>query len=261
MRCCLLALPLLVFAAPAGAQDAEFCANRPGLGTPACTMPAGQVMIELGLADWEHSVDAATVEDSLTFGDLLVRFGIDDRTEIEAGITGYGSIRTRSQLGGATTRTGGLGDAMLAVRRNVSGNGGPVAIEGFVTLPTGHSGIGAGDWGAGLLVPIDLDLPHGFELDLTPELDAAVNADGSGRHLAWGGVAGIGHAVGKELSAEAEIGVWRDGDPSGHSTDVRAALSLAWQAGKDWQVDIEGDAGLSAAAPRSALAVGLAHRF
>lgn len=257
----LIALPLLLMAAPAAAQDGDFCADRPGLGIPACTMPKGQVMVELGIAGWDHSADQAAVEDDLAYGDLLVRVGIDDWTELEAGFGGYGTVRTRDRLNGGLSRSHGLGDVSIAVRRSVSGPGGPVALHVYATLPTGADGIGAGDWGAGALLPINLNLPAGFQLDLMPEVDAAVNASGSGRHLAWGGVIGVVHTLGRNLSAEAEIGAWRDNDPAGHATDLRAALSLAWQAGKNWQVDLEGDAGLSAAAPRHSLLIGMARRF
>jgi Putative MetA-pathway of phenol degradation len=261
MRRLALALALLLFAEPAAAQGADFCADRPGLGTPACTMPPGQVMVELGLAGWDHSVDQAATEDDLTYGDALVRVGIDDRTELEGGFGGYGTVRSRDRLSGTVSHGRGLGDVTLAVRRSLSGPGGPVALHIFATLPTGSAGISAGDWGGGATLPSSASLPAGFELDLTPEIDAAVNASGKGRHLAWGGVVGLGHPLGSQLSVEAEIAAWRDNDPAGHATDARAALSLAWQAGKDWQIDLEGDAGLTAAAPRHALLIGMARRF
>lgn len=218
-------------------------------------------MVELGLAGWDHSADPVTVEDDASYGNVLVRVGIDDRTELEAGLGGYGIVRSRDRVSGIVARSHGQGDAVIALRRSLSGPGGPIAAQVFATLPTGADGIGAGDWGAGVMVPMEFKLPAGFEIDLTPEVDAAVNASGHGRHLAWGGVAGLAHGLGRRVTAEAELGAWRDQDPGGHETDLRAALSLAWQAGKDWQIDLEGDAGLSAAAPRHALMVGLARRF
>jgi hypothetical protein len=257
----LLIVPLLLAATPAAAQDDSLCVDRPGLGTPACTLPKGQVMAEAGLAEWDHLADPGTVEDDLAFGNLLVRVGLDDRTEIEAGLGGYATTRSRDRVTGSIGRSHGFGDVSIALRHNLTGPDGPVALHAYVTLPTGANAIGAGDWGAGVLVPIDLQLPSGFELDLTPELDAAVNSSGSGRYLAFGGVVGLGHGLGKRLSLEGELGVWRDDDPAGHATDARAAISLAWQAGRDWQIDLEGDAGLSAAAPRHALKVGFARRF
>ena len=261
MRWFLLGLFLASIASPALAQDADFCVDRPGLGTPACTIGPGQAMIELGLVTWDHTADPAAVGDDVTYGDLLMRVGLDSRTEIQFAVGGYVTARSRDRLSGSTTHANGLGDASIGLRRSLTGPGGPVALQAFVTLPTGRSGVGAGDWGVGILLPIGITLPAGFELDLTPEVDAAVNSSGTGRHLAWGGVAGITHAVAPRLSLAVELGAMRDNDPAGRATDVRSALSLAWQAGKDWQFDLQGDVGLTAAAPRHSLMLGLARRF
>ena len=261
MRCWLLILSLGFIASPALAQDSDFCVDRPGLGTPACTIGRGQVMLEVGLLGWDHLADSFGIEDDLSSGDVLMRVGIDDLTELRVGLGGYRSVRSRSLVSARVSRNAGFGDVMIGLQRSLSGPGGPIAVQGFVTVPVGHSGIGAGDWGAGLLVPMGIDLPAGFELDLTPELDAAVNSSGSGRHLAWGGVVGINHALGHKLAIAGELGAWRDNDPAGHSTGCRAALSLAWQAGPNLQIDLEGDLGLTSAAPDHSLMIGFARRF
>lgn len=261
MRCSLIVLPLALIASPAAAQEREFCADRPGLGTPACTMEPGRVMAELGVAAWDHSRSSASIEDHLTYGNLLVRIGLDQLTEIEVGVTGYNTVRSLDRSSGTIAQARGIGDTTIALRRSLSGPDGPIAVHGFVTLPTGANAISAGDWGASVLVPMGLKVGHGLELDLTPEIDAAVNASGTGRHLRWGGVVGLSHALVSNVTLEGEVGTWRDNDPAGHATDARAALSLAWQAGKSWQLDLEGDAGLTSAAPRRSLLVGLARRF
>lgn len=262
MRSAVLALlPCLLFASPAHAGERDFCADRPGLGTPACTVEPGRAMVELGLVGWDHSADPAQVEDDMTYSALLLRTGIDARTEIELGFSGYGTTRSRDRAGGVIARQHGGGDMTIALRRSLSGPDGPIAVHGFVTLPTGASGIGAGDWGAGVLVPTGFALPEGFGLNLTPEMDAAVNDSGTGRHLAWGGVVGLSHSIGPDLSLSAEVAAWRHQEPAGHYTDARTALSLAWQAGKDWQVDLEANAGLTVAAPDHSLLIGMARRF
>ena len=50
-RLAILAAALLASAAPAGAEGLrDFCPDRPGLGTPPCTMDPGHFDVELGLA-------------------------------------------------------------------------------------------------------------------------------------------------------------------------------------------------------------------
>ncbi len=267
MKRLLILAAFLATCAPALAQsdnalsDDALCVDRPGLGAPACVLPKGQAMAELGLLGWDHRADAASVADELAYGDLLLRYGLGSATEIELGIEALGTERVRDRASGTVERVSGVGDVTLALRHNLSGGDGPMAVHAYVTLPTGRDGIGAGDWGAGVLVPIELPLGAGFELGLTPEVDAAVNASGRGRHLAWGGVVGLGHDLTRSLSAEAEIAAWRDQDPEGHATDARAALSLAWRVAADWQLDAEVELGLTSAAPRHSVFFGLARRF
>jgi hypothetical protein len=252
-------LILFADAAPARAGDREFCADRPGLDTPPCTLSPGVVMAETGLAAFAHSASGGMIDDTLTFSDLLVRVGVAQSAEIEVGLTSFVRDRQRDASGVNTTR--GVGDMVLVVRRGIAGPNGPIALHAFVRLPTGKAGIGAGDWGAGLIVPMQFDLGHQFQLALSPEIDAAVNASGSGRHLQYGSAIGLSHPLSKTLGLTGELAAFRNEDPAGHETIAQAAASLAWQVSKQWQLDLEGDAGLSKAAPDYQVKLGFAHRF
>jgi hypothetical protein len=259
MQLCIAALAALLFSAPAHAEDREFCADRPGFDTPPCTLAPGSVMVETGLAAIAHTSGGGAIDDTLTFGDTLVRVGVAQSAEIEVGLTSYVRDRQRDASGVSTTR--GVGDMVVAVRRGIAGPNGPIALHAFVTLPTGKAGIGAGDWGAGLIVPMQFDLGHKFQASLSPELDAAVNAIGSGRHVRYGAVFGLSHPLSKAVGLTGEFIAFRNQEPTGHETEVQAAGSLAWQVSKDWQFDLEGDAGLSKAAPDYQVKLGFAHRF
>jgi hypothetical protein len=255
-------MAMLLVAAPALAEESrEFCANRPGLGTPACTLAPGSAMIEVGVGSWDHATSSDTIEDDATIGDALLRVGVTETAEVQLGLTGHVVQRTRDRVGGAIDRASGIGDATLAVRQSLSGPNGKIALEVFATLPMAKAPIGSGDWSGGLLLPADFVLPSGFEIDFTPELDLVVNASGAGRHLAWGGVVGLSHGLGKALTLTGELAAFRDDDPAGHSTDARVAGSLAWQVADRFQLDFEADAGLSSGAPDRSLAVGLAWQF
>lgn len=248
---------LVLCATPALAQDRDFCANRPGPGTPPCTLAPGSAMIETGVAEWDHSADASGTDDSETFGDLLLRVGVSPSAEVQFGLTSFTLDRMRDRATGVVTRTSGVGDAFLAVRRGLAGPNGPVAIEAFVSAPPGH----ASRWSAGVLVPASVNLPGDFQLALTPEADLAADAAGHGRHIAYGGVVGLSRNIAATVSLAGELAAFEDLDPGGHSLDARLAGSLAWQATPQLQIDFEADAGLSAGAPDTALMIGFAGRF
>jgi hypothetical protein len=256
-----LSATMALLPAAAHAEDRDFCANRPGLGTPACTLAPGKAMLEIGIGAWNHSSDATSIEDDVTLGDALLRVGVTETTEVQIEITGHLLQRTHDRASGAVDRESGIGDGTLAIRQSVTGPNGKVALEAFATAPLARSPIGAGQWSGGVMLPADFDLPGGFEIDFTPELDVAANVSGAGHHVAWGGVAGLSHGLGKQVTLTGEVAAFRDEDPAGHSTDARLAGSLAWQVSDKFQIDFEADAGLTAAAPARSLALGLAWQF
>jgi outer membrane putative beta-barrel porin/alpha-amylase len=259
----LAAMPLLLGATPARAQTLrDLCPDRPGLGTPPCIVDRGHVMIELGLGDWTLTRQGGDREDDLATGDLLMRYGLTSSLEVQLGWTAYTHVRTRS--GNLVTHSGGTGDVTVALLQNLhnpDGTGFSVALMPFATLPTGSNGIGAGDWAGGLRVPMSYQLSHAVTLDLTTEADAAVDADGSGRHFAYSAIFGLDTSVTDKIGATAELEVARDEDPGGHSTQLIAGLSADWTPHDNMQFDVGANIGLNRNAPDVEVYFGVARRF
>lgn len=257
-----LALPLLIAAIPAAAQDRDYCPARPGLGEPACTMAPGKVSLEIGAVSWEHSADPGTRTDTVTLADTLIRIGVTDSSEVSIGWTPFVSERTRDP-GGVSTARGGS-DVTIAFKQNLShpdGSGFAIAIEPHVVLPVAGMPGGAGDWSAGVVIPASVDLGHGLALQSTSEADAATDQDRHGRHFALGETIGLGVALTDKLSATGEVQWLRDWDPAGHSSQAYAGLALALSLSDDLQVDTGAVAGLSAASSDVQLYAGIARRF
>lgn len=252
---------LVLIAAPAMAEERDFCADRPGQATPPCTVEPGRAMVEVGIADWTHDRTAQTTNDMVALADLLIRTGIGETSEIQLGWAAYGFARDRDRASGAATHAGGTGDVTLALQKTLGKPGDPVAIRAYATLPTGGATLGAGDWGAGAMVPMAFDLSDAVEFDLTPEIDAAVDTDGNGRHLAFGTVAGFGFSLSDRWSMAVDAALFRDNDPAIHSTRATAGASLAWMAGKDTQLDMGAIAGLNRDTPDMELYLGVVRRF
>lgn len=94
-----------------------------------------------------------------------------------------------------------------------------------------------------------------------PEIDAAVDEDRSGRHVAYGSVAGLGFDLSDSLSGTIEASLMRDDDPAGHATEALAGLSFGWQPRDDMQFDIGVNAGLNGDSPDGEVYFGLVRRF
>jgi hypothetical protein len=249
----------------ADAQDLRpLCADRPGLDTPACTVDPGRVVVELGGADWTLNRSPSARIDTLIGGDLLARYGVTANLEVQGGWAAFGTVRTRDAVSGRITRNSGIGDVTVAARRNLSnpdGSGFSAALMPYATLPTGGTAIGAGDWSAGLIIPLSYGIDSRFSLALTPEIDAAVDGDRHGRHLAYGSVVGLGITLGGGVSTALELQVTEDEDPAEHTTAALAGLSFAWQPRGNLQFDAGAVAALNEDSPDVELYVGVARRF
>jgi hypothetical protein len=251
-------------AIPAAAEERDYCPARPGIGTPACTIAPGHVSVETALSDWTRDENSDHRSDTILIGETLVRLGVTDAIELQAGFTSFGHLRTRDKLSGTVERANRVGDALLGFKadlKNPDGSGLSAAVQPFVTLPVGRSPVGAGDWGVGLVVPITYDLSDAINLEATSEIDAAVNQDGNGRHLAFSETAGLTLALNKNVTATAELQALRDDNAYGATTQFLAGLSLACMVGKNMQIDAGANAGLNRNSPAMELYLGVARRF
>ena len=254
---------LLVVATPAAAAERDYCPTRPGLGTTACTISPGRVSVETALADWTLDQDQNTRTDTVLIGDTLVRVGLTDTIEAQLGWTPFGHVRERDQIGGID-RANRVGDAYLGMKANLlhpDGKGLSIGLAPFVTLPIGRNPVGAGDWGAGLVAHVSYDLNDTLNLQLSPEIDAAVDEDGHGRHVAVGSVVGLGIAISEAVAATLEVQATQDDDPQGATTQVLAAVSLAWMPNEDLQLDTGMNVGMNRVSPDVELYIGISRRF
>jgi len=256
----------LLIASPAMAEDKlrDLCAERPGLDTPACTVDPGHLQVEVGLGDWTLDKQPGSRTDTIIAGDISARYGVGESTELRLGWTAYGHARTRDRGTGAIDRASGIGDVTIGLKQNLSnpdGGGFSLALLPYATVPAGKTGIGAGDWGTGLLVPASYSLTERLTLEATPEIDAAVDGDGKGRHLAFGSAAGLGVKLSEQWSMSVE-GQWiRDRDPAGRSTQALAGAYVAWQPKGRLQLDAGAQAGLNRATPDMEVYFGISEKF
>jgi len=257
---------LCLFAAPSVAQaaDRDYCPDRPGISTPACTLSPGTWSVEVGLGDWTLDRDLTQRQDVLLLGDTLVRRGIADHAEVQVEWAALGLARTRDRVAGGTQHVTTVSDVTLALRRNLvspDGSGLSVALMPFVTLPVGREPVSAGDWSAGLRLPLSYEISDSLSLVTTAEIDAAVDEDGHGRHFAFDEVVGAAAKLDDSLTATTEYQITADRDPERHHVEHLAGLSLDWMANDDLQFDVGANAGLDRDAPDVEVYLGVSRRF
>jgi hypothetical protein len=253
-----LAILLLLAALPAQAEDlAPICADRPGKGTSACTVPRAHAQFEAGLYDGILDHPGGVSSEATALGALLFKYGISDSGDIELGFTSYQHLSTSAQ-----PDQSGVGDFTVRSKWNL-GSKGPLAvfIEPFVKIPTATDGLGNGAVEGGLLMPLSYDLGRGWSLGTTPEVDILLNASGSGRHAAAILPFGLGKAFDSGLSLSAEVWTAQNFDPAGTSSLYSFDLSAAWLLGNDTQIDGGVNFGLNRLTPETEFYCGISRRF
>lgn len=250
----------------APAKLRELCTERPGLTTAACTVDPGHLQVEIGIADWERDKDSDARQDQLKLGDIQLRYGLADRTELQISWSTYVRTATRDYEAGSLTHMHGIGDVTIGLKQNLKhpqekANGFAAAILPYASLATGTNGGGEGDWSAGLIIPLSYKFSDAAALALSPRVAAEVDEDRSGRHLAYGAAAGFQFSISDKVKVSPELELMRSRDPADHATLASAALSLAWKVGRATQLDVQGVSSLNAATPDVRLALGVSHKF
>lgn len=265
------ALAACVAAMPAAAQtvpDADlrdFCADRPGKGTPTCILDVGHWQVELGLFDGaRQSGDGFKVE-SQAYGDTFLRYGLTSTTEIQFGLTPWSREEVTDRTTGISETADGIGDLSVGFRHslaNPDGSGVSVALAGFVTAPTGSKAIRADGFEGGVVLPISLPLNDEWGLSLSPEIDIVADSDGDGRHAAYSMVAGVGRGFG-QWALGAEVWISRDDDPIEATTQSTFDLTAVWTPPSmpNAQIDFGLNFGLNDDSPDVEFGVGVARRF
>ncbi len=245
---------------PALARD--LCLERPGQTTPPCTLESGHVVVETSVTDWSLQQAPGSRTDLTSIAQSALRIGVADHGEVAIGWSPFATARTRDKTTGLIDHASGVGDITLAIKRSFGAADAPhLAVKAYASLPVGGAASGAGDWGAGAQIPVSLPLTSALQLAMTPEVDAAVNGSGSGRHLAYGGAAGLGLKLSDALSVGCDFRLLQDEDPNGSAPKAAAGVSFALQHGENLQYDMGGNLGLNANSPAVELYLGISKRF
>jgi len=110
-------------------------------------------------------------------------------------------------------------------------------------------------------VPIDYELSDSVQLQLSPEVDAVPNEDGSGRHLAYGNVLGLEFTLGQAVELDFEVSTFRDHEPGDRSTQLLAAAAVDWKPTDNLQLDLGSAFGLNRQSPDVRIYAGVTQRF
>jgi hypothetical protein len=257
-----VAIAAMLGLASASADEEPICADRPGLATPTCTVPAGMVQVETTLVDWTRDRYGGFRAEQVTIGETAFKLGLTDRLHVEVGVAPYTRISVSD--GALSERVSGFGDLGVAAKYRLTSEAAPVqiAVRPFVKIPTAKRSLGNGEVEGGVVVPIAFAIP-GSQLSVTlgPELGVNSDGDGSGHHLATAQVISLGVPLSDRLSASAELWGYWDFDPAGTVRQRAVAASAGYLLSSNLQLDAGVNLGLNRDTPDIQAYSGIAFRF
>jgi len=216
---------------PASSALRPLSPDRPDVTESPNTVDAGHFQMEADIA-------RVTRDEGLTsygFAHTNLKFGLAHFWDVQL------VVESLVGLEGPDGYDWGYGDTTLRTKLNVFGNdAGPVALAvmPWVKFPTAGSR-GNEKVEGGLIVPLGLDLPAGFECGLMAEGDWMANEANTDYHLEILNSAVLGHDLVGPLGAYVEaIGV--------HSTEPGSQYALSAAVGFTYDIDgwLQPDAGV-----------------
>jgi hypothetical protein len=244
----LTALGLAITPAPAGAQgEPELVTDRPDFTESSVVVPRRSIQLESGFT-WDQSPGDVR---SFNAPELLLRWGVGNRTELRLGPPQYFRIRSGGQ------RLSGFGDTYLGMKYQIGpAHGFDLAIIPAVQLPTGAGGLTSEGvdpevkltWARDLGGPWSLSGMFAFYWPLEP----------GGRNFAWQPTVSLGRDLGGRWGAFLEYsGVFPT--RGGNSSVIHHGYTYSLS--RTSQLDAHFGFGISRAAPDFFIGGGYSVRF
>lgn len=248
----------------------ELRPDRPDVTEGPFTVDAGHVQIEAAVTQYAFDRDAATRTHTLDAAAVNVKLGLTNAVDVEVIFTPFERVVTRDSSGRQAVQ--GFGDETeLRLKVNLWGNdpvegGGQTAFAllPFVKLPTGKRGIGEDDdrghVEGGLILPLSIALPAGFDLATMAEFDLSYDDERDDYAVDFVHSASLGHKLFGELEGYVE---YAGTAPRAGGGGYRALVGsgLVYGLSDDWNIDAGGSVGLSGETEDVTAFVGTSVRF
>jgi hypothetical protein len=234
--------------------------DRPDTTESPITVDAGHFQAEFSFVEFTHDRTAGVTTDTLAVLPSNLKVGLLNNVDLQVVIEPYVNERTGGR--GAAARRDGFGDTEVRLKVNLLGNdGGPVAfgVMPFAKFPTATHGLGNDHYEGGLILPVKFKMPADFDLGAMLEIDVIRDAgDGYGTALLHSVT--LGHPIVGDLSGYIEYaGTSFVG--AGATYQAIVGTGLVYNVGKDAEVDVGVNVGLSDSADDFEVFAGMSFRI
>jgi len=228
----------------------ELAPDRPDKTECPYTVDAGHYQLEMDFANYTCSESGGTTTRAWNVAPFNIKAGLLNNVDLQFVFDDYLNVRTEDNAAGVSTTQSGFGDLITRLKVNLWGNdGGPTAFAllPYLKFPTSTDNLGNNAVEGGVIFPLAIKLPHGFDLNLETAASVMKNEEGGGHHEEFINSFSVDHGIAGRLSGYVEFF-------SGIGTESHAGWIGTVDTGLEFLVtkDVQLDCGCSFGVTRAA---------
>ena len=193
-------------------QLREMSTDRPDKLESAYSVDAGHFQFEMDLLSYTHDRDKSgggdTRTDTYAVAPVNLKVGLLNNVDLQVVLEPYTHVRAHDRVSGTVEKRSGFGDVTTRLKVNLWGNdGGPTALAmmPFVKFPSNQDDLGNHAVEGGIIFPLAVELPQGWDMGLMTEFDFLRNEADSGYHTAFANIVTFGHDICGKLGGYVEF--------------------------------------------------------
>lgn len=186
----------------------ELSPDRPDKTESPYTLDAGHFMLEMDFANYTYArLDGITTK-AWNIAPFNIKAGLFNNVDVQFVFDNYEQIHTKDGINRTSSTQSGFGDFTTRLKINLWGNdGGPTAFAllPFVKLPASTDNPGNDAVEGGVIFPLAVKLPAGFDLGLETAVSCLRDDDGRNYHADFIHSLTLDHAIIGNLSGYVEF--------------------------------------------------------
>ncbi len=163
----------------------ELSPDRPDETESPYTVDAGHFQLEMDFANYTHNETAGIETSAWNVAPFNFKVGLFNTVDLQVVYDNYLNVRTKDLATGATITQSGFGDFTTRLKVNLWGDDGgktAFALLPFVKFPTSTDNLGNDAVEGGVIFPLAVKLPAGFDLGCETAISFLQDANGNRYH-------------------------------------------------------------------------------
>ena len=241
----------------------ELTPDRPDKTESPYTVDAGHFQVEMDFANFTYDRTDGVTTRAWNIAPINLKVGLLNNADLQLIFDSYLHVRTEDRPAGTTTTQSGVGDLTARLKINLWGNDGGQTAFGllpFVKFPTSTDQLGNHAVEGGIIFPLAVKLPAGFDLGLETAVSFLQNASDTRYHEEFINSITVGHTIIGDLGGYVEF--FSSISTERHSTWVGTVdVGLGYALTRNVQLDCGCNFGITRAADDLNPFAGITVRF